>query len=54
MENIRLSIIIPARNEVYLNRTIKDLQDKATGDIEIIVVLDGYDVEVGTVIVPGS
>ena len=38
-----LSIIIPARNERYLNRTIQDLKLKATGEIEIIVVLDGAD-----------
>ena len=38
----RLSIVIPARNEPYLSRTIQDLLDKATGDIEIIAILDGY------------
>jgi glycosyltransferase involved in cell wall biosynthesis len=37
-----LSIIIPARTELYLNRTIQDVLAKATGEIEIIVVLDGY------------
>lgn len=37
-----VSIIIPARTEKYLNRTIKDVLSKATGEIEIIVVLDGY------------
>jgi glycosyltransferase involved in cell wall biosynthesis len=36
-----LSIIIPARNEPYLHKTIKDLLSK-TSDIEIIAVLDGY------------
>ena len=40
-----ISIIIPARAEKYLNRTIKDIQTKATTDIEIIVVLDGQDAE---------
>jgi glycosyltransferase involved in cell wall biosynthesis len=40
-----LSIIIPARHEKYLKRTIKDIQSKATGDFEIIVVLDGGDDE---------
>jgi glycosyltransferase involved in cell wall biosynthesis len=39
------SIIIPARNEQYLNKTIEDLRSKAVGDIEIIVILDGYDDE---------
>ncbi len=37
-----LSIIVPSRNEKYLNKTIDDLLLKAEGDIEIIVVLDGY------------
>ena len=38
-----LSIIIPARTEKFLNRTIKDILEKATGEIEIFPVLDGYD-----------
>lgn len=42
MVNGRVSVIIPARNEVYLKRTIQDLLEKAVGDIEIIAVLDGY------------
>ena len=37
-----VSIIIPARNEIYLKKTIEDLLIKARGDIEIIAVLDGY------------
>jgi len=37
-----LSIIIPSRNEQFLQPTIKDLLAKAEGDIEIIVILDGY------------
>lgn len=37
----KLSIIIPARNEKYLDVTVKDLLDKAKGDIEIIIVLNG-------------
>ena len=37
-----LSIIIPSRNEQFLTPTIKDLLDKARGNIEIIAVLDGY------------
>ena len=35
-----LSIIIPSRNEKYLKQTIKDLLSKATGNIEIIAILD--------------
>lgn len=37
-----LSIVIPSRNEVYLNQTINELLLKARGEIEIIVILDGY------------
>src|SRR3989344_328460 len=40
-----ISIIIQARAEKYLNRTIKDIQAKAKGDIEIIVILEGSDDE---------
>ncbi len=36
-----LSVIIPARNEKYLDQTILDLQKKLKGDYEIIVTLDG-------------
>jgi len=39
---IDLSVIIPARNEPYLQKTIDSLLDSAGGDIEIIVVLDGW------------
>ena len=37
-----LSIIIPSRNELFLEKTIRDLLNKAGGDIEVIAVLDGY------------
>lgn len=37
-----VSIIIPARNEIFLQKTIDDLLKKAIGDIEILVGLDGY------------
>lgn len=37
-----VSVIIPARNELFLQKTIKDILVKAKGPIEIIVVLDGY------------
>lgn len=36
-----LSIIIPSRNEQFLQKTIDDLLAKAKGEVEIIVVLDG-------------
>jgi glycosyltransferase involved in cell wall biosynthesis len=42
-----ISIIIPARNEQqYLNRTIENLYASAEGDIEVIVVLNGYEQDV--------
>jgi glycosyltransferase involved in cell wall biosynthesis len=41
MNNL-LSIVIPSRNEVYLNKTVDDILLKAKGDVEIFVVLDGY------------
>ncbi len=41
----KLSIIVPSRNEVFLQKTINDLTEKAEEDIEIIVVLDGYWIE---------
>lgn len=37
-----ISVIIPSRSPIYLQRTIDDLLEKAEGEIEIIVVLDGY------------
>ena len=37
-----LSIIIPTRRERFLQETIDDIMLKAEGDIEVIVVLDGY------------
>jgi len=40
-----LSIIIPARTEKFLNRTIQEILDKATGEIEIFPVLDGYELK---------
>lgn len=36
-----LSILIPARNEMFLNRTIQDIFDHAEGDTEVIAVIDG-------------
>ena len=38
----KLTVIIPARHELYLQQTLDDLLLKATGDMEIVVVLDGY------------
>lgn len=37
-----LSIIIPSRTEKFLNNTILDVLKNATGEIEVLPVLDGY------------
>jgi glycosyltransferase involved in cell wall biosynthesis len=37
-----ISVVIPARNERFLQNTVTDLLTKSQGDIEVIVVLDGY------------
>lgn len=39
---VMLSVLIPARNEFLLSRTIEDILGSAEGDIEVIVILDGY------------
>lgn len=36
-----LSVVIPSRSPQYLQRTVDDLLEKAEGEIEVIVVLDG-------------
>lgn len=38
----KVSVIIPSRNCSFVSRTIDDIYAKATGDIEVIVLLDGY------------
>lgn len=40
--NKKLSVIIPARNELFLQQTIDDIFAKATGPTEVICILDGY------------
>lgn len=42
MNNIDLTVIIPARNEEFLGRTIQDVLDHMEGNTEIIAILDGY------------
>lgn len=37
-----LSVIIPSRSPQYLQETVDDLLNKAEGEIEVIVVLDGH------------
>jgi len=36
-----LSILIPARNEMFLSRTVEDILEHIEGNTEVIVVLDG-------------
>lgn len=38
-----VTVIIPSRMERFLNQTIRDVLANATGEIEIICILDGYD-----------
>ena len=38
----KVSIIIPARKEEFLRPTVEDILENATGDIEVIAVMDGY------------
>ena len=38
----KVSIIIPSRNERFLSQTVDDVFNKASGEIEVIVVLEGY------------
>lgn len=37
----RVSVVLPARNEQFLSRTVQDLLDHARGDVEIVPVIDG-------------
>lgn len=37
-----LSVIVPSRDPRFLQKTIDDLLTKAKGEIEVIVILDGY------------
>lgn len=41
MDTVDLSILIPARNEMFLANTVEDLIKHVEGNTEIIVVLDG-------------
>jgi len=42
MNKYTLSIIVPARNEEFLGRTIQDILEHTSDKTEIIAVLDGY------------
>ena len=41
-ELMDLSVIIPARNEEFIQQTVDNVLEMATGDTEVIVILDGY------------
>ena len=41
-----VSVIIPSRQEVFLDQTIRDVLTNAAGPIEVFVILDGYDIPV--------
>src|SRR5687767_12829807 len=42
MSKIDVSVVIPARNEQFLEPTINGILDNAQGSMELIVVCDGY------------
>ena len=37
----KVSVLIPARNEKFLNKTIKCVLQSAANEVEVIVLLDG-------------
>jgi len=37
-----VSVLIAARNEIYLEKTIQDVLSNSRGEIEVLVALDGY------------
>jgi len=37
-----VSVLIPSRNELFVRQTIDDVFRKASGNVEVIVTLDGY------------
>lgn len=39
---MELSIVIPARNEMFIRQTVENIISNIRGDTEVIVVLDGY------------
>jgi len=39
-----LSIVIPSRTEIFLQRTIQDVLEKSVTDIEVFPILDGYEI----------
>ena len=45
-----VSIIIPSKTERFLEQTTRDILKNATGDVEVIVVLDGYDLPLDEIV----
>lgn len=41
-KRLKLSIIIPSRQEKYLQKTVEDILEHVEGDTEVLVGLDGY------------
>ena len=37
-----VSVLIPSRNEIFLEKTVEEVLKKAEGEIEVIIILDGY------------
>jgi len=46
-----ITIIIPSKTEKFLRHTILDVLEKAEGDIEVVPILDGYDVPEDEIVV---
>ena len=42
-DDAMMSIVIPSHNDLYLHKTIGSLLENARGEIEVVVVLDGYE-----------
>ena len=47
-----LSVLIPARNEIFLGRTIEDILHRSAANTEVIAVIDGCDVHGQVVPIP--
>jgi glycosyltransferase involved in cell wall biosynthesis len=44
--NYDLSILIPAKNEEFLGKTIENILENVEGNTQVIAVLDGYETEI--------
>lgn len=41
------TVIIPTRQEIFLDKTVNDVLNNAVGEVEVLVVLDAYDLPEG-------